>query len=191
MIHFYHRHTHHRALISDTRMVGGLLALLQFAGGFYLFLPNAQFLPPFHKLCELIPSWGFAIYFILSGAVGGVATDLPDGLPYTRWRFWNALWMFFNWCFLSVTTILTLAYLWHHPDSGIVYGVAVSFYPCLTAAAAWKARRLRGLLCEEEAEQNAEQEHKRQLQSAARRTENRMRATAKPAPQSAEVLCGG
>jgi len=160
---------------ADSRPVGLLLGSLQFAGGCYLFVPFTRFLPPFSKLCEVLPSWVWAIYFTMSGLAAVVSSLQPDGARYLPSRFLIAVWMFFNWCFLTVTSLLAL--LWALNGGGDVsYGFAFAFYPCLALAALWKARRVRQLLADETAEESEQENHVRELKKAAAIRDERLKA---------------
>ncbi len=161
---------------SDPRPIGLLLGSLQFAGGWYLFVPFARFLPPFTKLFEALPAWFWAIYFIMSGLAGMVSSLMPDGIRYLSRRFLISIWLFANWFFLTVTGFLTA--LWSL-DGGtpVNYGIALAFFPCLSAAALWKTYRVRQMLADETAEEIEQENHVRELKSAATARNERFKAT--------------
>jgi len=159
---------------SDPRAVALLLGSLQFAGGWYLFVPFAMFLPPFNKLFEVLPSWFWAIYFITSGIAAMVSSLLPDGVIYLRARFLIAIWMVFNWCFFVATSYLTVMWVLKDKDA-VSYGLALAFYPCLAAGSLWTARRTRQLLADETAEEFDQDHHIRELKHAAAVRDERLK----------------
>ena len=163
---------------SDPRPVGLLLGSLQFAGGWYLFVPFARFMPPFTKLFEALPPWSWAIYFILSGIAAMVSSLLPDGVRYLSVRFLVSTWMFFNWFFLTVTSFLTAAWVLNDGQGAANYGISLAFFPCLAVASAWKAHLLRQLLADETAETVEQENHIVELKSAAAARDERLKAIA-------------
>jgi len=165
---------------SDPRPVGLLLGSLQFAGGWYLFVPFTRFLPPFSKLFEVLPSWVWAIYFILSGVTAMVSSIMPDRASFLPTRFFISVWMFSNWCFLSVTSVLAAMWIVNGESGAMNYGIALAFYPCLTLASFWKALRVRQILADETAEEVEQDHHIEELKKAAVERENRLKASAVP-----------
>jgi len=164
---------------ADPRPVGLLLGSLQFAGGWYLFVPFARFLPPFTKLFEAMPPWAWALYFIVSGFAQMVSSLLPDGMRYLCTRFRVSIWMFFNWFFLTVTSFLTV--VWILNEGGTAnYGLTLGFFPCLATAAAWKAHRLREILADETAEELEQNHHVREIKEAAVARAERLKASTEP-----------
>lgn len=163
---------------SDPRAIGLLLGSLQFAGGWYLLVPYTRFLPPFSKLFEVLPSWAWAMYFIVSGIVAMVSSVLPDGANFLRARFLIATWVFFNWCFLSMTSLLAAVWTLRDRQGAVSYGIALGFYPCLTAAALWTSLRVRQILADETAEEFEQERHIAQLKDAAAERGERLKEVA-------------
>ena len=163
---------------ADPRPIGLLLGTLQFAGGWYLFVPFARFVPPFSKLFDALPAWAWAIYFIMSGIVAMVSSLLPDGTRFLCARFRVAVWMFFNWCFLTITSFLAVMWIAHGGAGAVNYGIAFAFYPCLAAAATWKVLCVRQMLADETAEDAEQDNHVRELKEAAAARDERLKAMA-------------
>jgi len=162
---------------SDPRAIGLLLGSLQFAGGWYLFVPFARFMPPFSKLFEACPAWAWAIYFIVSGIAGMASPILPDGVRYLYSRFLISVWMFFNWFFLTITSALTAVWVLNG-KADVNYGIALAFFPCLALASAWKVLRVRQMLADETAEALEQENHVKELKKAADARDKRIKATA-------------
>ena len=163
---------------ADPRAVGLLLGTLLFAGGWYLFVPFARFVPPFSKLFDALPAWAWAIYFIMSGIVAMVSSLLPDGTRFLCARFRVAVWMFFNWCFLTITSFLAVLWTLNDGAGAVNYGIAFAFYPCLMVAATWKVLRVRQMLADETAEDAEQDNHVRELKEAAAARDERLKAMA-------------
>ncbi len=165
---------------ADPRPVALLLGSLQFAGGWYLFVPFARFLPPFNKLFEALPPWVWAVYFVLSGIAAMVSSLLPDGARYLCARFSISVWMFFNWFFLTVTSLMTAMWILNDGKGSFSYGIGLAFFPCLSAASVWTARRMRQILADETSEEFAQEHHVRDLRNAAIKRSARLKKNAEP-----------